>query len=96
MPEFSDIVKTIDSKVEKLILRCGDLQDANAQLAKDNALLAVQLEDQQAVIDDLNEKNKMLKIAGALSGDGEEQSEAKQKINELVREIDKCIALLNR
>jgi hypothetical protein len=29
-------------------------------------------------------------------GDGENAIEAKRKINELVREIDRCIALLNR
>jgi predicted nucleic acid-binding Zn-ribbon protein len=96
MPEFSHLVQTIDSKVDSLIQRCDRLQDANAKLDKDNAALAAQLEGKQEEIEALNTKNKMLKVAGALSGDGAEQSEAKQKINELVREIDKCIALLNR
>jgi predicted nucleic acid-binding Zn-ribbon protein len=96
MPEFSHLVQTIDSKVDSLIQRCDRLKDANAKLDKDNAALSVQLEGKQEEIEALNTKNKMLKVAGALSGDGAEQSEAKQKINELVREIDKCIALLNR
>ena len=96
MPEFSELVQTIDSKVDNLIQRCDRLQDANAKLEKDNAALTGQLDEKQQEIDELNNKNKMLKVAGALSGDGADQSEAKQKINELVREIDKCIALLNR
>jgi hypothetical protein len=29
-------------------------------------------------------------------GEGESAVEAKRKINELVREIDRCVALLNR
>ena len=35
-------------------------------------------------------------IAKALIGSEEDSHEAKQKINRIVREIDKCIALLNR
>ena len=34
--------------------------------------------------------------AAVHQGDGEGAVEAKQKINELVREIDRCVALLNR
>jgi hypothetical protein len=29
-------------------------------------------------------------------GEGDNAAEAKKKINELVREIDRCVALLNR
>lgn len=44
---------------------------------------------------ELSQKNEQLKIANQfLSEQGEKQA-AKQKINSLIREIDKCIALLN-
>ncbi|MCF6357759.1 MAG: hypothetical protein L3J54_08120 [Draconibacterium sp.] len=45
---------------------------------------------------DLSRKNEQLKIATLLLSGVDENGEAKQKINRLVREIDKCIALLNR
>jgi hypothetical protein len=41
-------------------------------------------------------KYERIKLSGALLGEGESASEAKKKINELVREIDRCVALLNR
>lgn len=45
---------------------------------------------------ELSQKNEQLKIATHLLSGVDENREAKQKINRLVREIDKCIALLNR
>ena len=41
------------------------------------------------------EKNKVLKMAQSLSADDSDNAPAKRRIGELVREIDKCIALLN-
>jgi hypothetical protein len=45
---------------------------------------------------ELEKKYERTKLTGALLGDGENAREAKRKITELVREIDRCIALLNR
>jgi phage shock protein A len=45
---------------------------------------------------ELGQKNKQLKIATQILSGKDESREAKQKINRLVREIDKCIALLNK
>lgn len=41
------------------------------------------------------DKNKVLKMAQSLNADGSDNAPAKRRIGELVREIDKCIALLN-
>jgi regulator of replication initiation timing len=45
---------------------------------------------------ELSQKNEQLRIATLLLSGVDENREAKKKINRLVREIDKCIALLNR
>ena len=49
---------------------------------------------QDKEIEELVEKNKILRIAGG-SNDGSSR-EVKFKINEIVREVDKCIAQLNQ
>lgn len=41
------------------------------------------------------EKNKVLKMAQSLGAEDSDNAPAKRRIGELVREIDKCIALLN-
>jgi hypothetical protein len=45
---------------------------------------------------DLTKKIEDLKFAKSLAGTNEDSHEAKIKINRLVREIDKCISLLNK
>ena len=45
---------------------------------------------------DLSKKVEDLKFAKSLAGGNEDSHEAKIKINRLVREIDKCISLLNK
>ena len=45
---------------------------------------------------DLLKKVEDLKFAKSLAGANEDSHEAKIKINRLVREIDKCISLLNK
>jgi hypothetical protein len=45
---------------------------------------------------ELGQKNEQLKIATQILSGKDGDREAKQKINRLVREIDKCIALLNK
>jgi hypothetical protein len=38
----------------------------------------------------------MVKLAKSIEGSGEDTSKLKLKINEVVREVDKCIAMLNK
>jgi len=45
---------------------------------------------------DVTKKLEDLKFAKSLAGTNEDSHEAKIKINRLVREIDKCISLLNK
>ena len=52
---------------------------------------------QQNEITALNDKIKMLKLAKNIEGSGEEKNkDLKLMINEMVREIDKCVALINK
>ena len=61
-----------------------------------NEELKVNLQERDKRINDLELKYERVKLSGALLGEGENATEAKRKINELVREIDRCVALLNR
>ena len=65
------------------------LEDRVLTLKKDIEIL----EEQKA---ELDKKNENLKIATHLLSGVDENREANKKINRLIREIDKCIALLNK
>ena len=67
-----------------------DLQESKLAYEK----LALELRSSREEIEDLKEKNKILRIAGGTKGG--DNREMKLKINEIVREVDKCIAQLNQ
>ena len=45
---------------------------------------------------ELSQKNEQMKLATLILSGVDENREAKQKISKLIREVDKCIALLNK
>lgn len=63
---------------------------------EENQRLAEQVSLLTASNADLSKKVEDLKFAMSLAGTGGDTHEAKIKINRLVREIDKCISLLNK
>ena len=83
-------------KTSRLIELCSTLQE-------ENKLLKVENQRQQAAIlnlknkeTELEEKIRVLKLAKSIEGTSEKTLDIKQKINEFVREIDKCVVLLKK
>lgn len=72
------------------------LEAEKLQLENKVLLLNKEIEALKKEKSELNLKIEQLKIATHLLSGVDENREAKQKINKLVREIDKCIALLNK
>jgi chromosome segregation ATPase len=86
----------LNKKIEELFEKYNDLRTKNRDLIKENDTLKRYLQERDEKVKELEIKYERIKISGALMGEGESAAEAKQKINELVREIDRCVALLNR
>ena len=91
-----DDLKQLNSKIDELITRFKTVKSEYANCKADNEVLKAKLQDSDAKIKELETKYERYRLSGALLGEGENAGEAKKKIDELVREIDKCIALLNR
>ena len=68
----------------------------NEQLKKKSSELEERLKLDDNRLIDLEEKYNKLKISKALIASSNDVHDAKLKVNRMVREIDKCIALLNR
>ena len=89
-------IDRLHNKLESLVANYHHLkEELNASNQKVD-VLSKQLDEQNQTIQQLNEKNKVLKLSSSIQGEQGDNKAAKQKINELVREIDKCIALLNK
>ncbi|MGM0530219.1 MAG: hypothetical protein ACQER7_02570 [Bacteroidota bacterium] len=88
-------VDELKVKVRKLMELYERSKSHNIQLQEENENLKKELERKKAEIAGYEEKYNNLKLAKSLAS-AESPHEAKIKINRIVREIDKCIALLNK
>jgi chromosome segregation ATPase len=89
-------LKILNKKLDELFNKYNNLKSEYADIKTGNEALRSQLQTRDARIKELEIKYERIKLAGALLGEGENAGEAKKKITELVREIDRCVALLNR
>ena len=94
MKDISILVSGVKKKAEKLIEKHRLLTEKNEKLSNEIEKIKQELNEKNQQISELNDKIKLLKIAGSVDGEG--TKEVKLKINEMVREIDKCIAQINR
>ena len=94
---MKSLVEYIEKKVSKLIKLYQSVQKEKEEILTENNKLESDLSDKDKTIKRLEEKIKLLRITKSGSTqDDERNKESRQKINEYVREIDKCIALLNK
>jgi len=86
----------LNRKLDELLTRYNDLKAESRQVKGVNEELKAMLHEREDRIKELEIKYERVKLSGALLGEGENAGEAKKKLDQLVREIDKCVALLNR
>lgn len=90
-----EAVHLLENKLNKLLSNYEFLKEENQVLLQNNAKLHVLLQEKEQQIEVRKEEYKLLKVAKTIEGSNENTRETKLKINALVREIDKCITLLN-
>jgi len=91
-----DIINSIEEKIGKLVDKSNQTQLERLNLQKNNNALIAKLEQKEKEIIALQDKVKLMSISRAFDVTKEDAKATKLKINEYVREIDKCIALLNK
>lgn len=96
MKDLTLITQSLHSKIEKLVHLHDKLKEENKKLQADKKGLEKKVEEQQVLIQTLEEEAVKVKLALSLNKSADQTTDVKLKINELVREIDKCMALLNR
>lgn len=86
----------LNKKLEELFEKYDELRIDNKKLKLEVENLNRTIRGRDEQIKDLEVKVEKIKISGALMGGNEATHEARRKITELVREIDRCVALLNK
>ena len=96
MNHLSERLKNLLNQVEKLNLTFKELIEKNDDLELKNKNLRQTLSLREEKIKALNEERELIINAKSLTDVGISSKEARHKINELIRGIDKCIAQLNQ
>jgi predicted nucleic acid-binding Zn-ribbon protein len=95
-------IQRIEDKLQLLVRKLQQVQGENALLREQIRLNEEELSAQNDAIATLSGKLQMTKIAANTQGapstkedDDEFKKEMKSRINDYIREIDRCIAILN-
>jgi len=92
----ADQLDKVIAKTERLMELCSALQEENDLLKLENQSLDAAVKVSKDKIGELEQKLKVIKMAKSFSETSEKTLDIKQKINEFVQEIDKCIVLLKK
>jgi len=92
MEQARDLVSRINEQVLELLGQHRILKSESTDLQNRNAELLKLIENQKKEIEQFKEQIVNLKITQAIT-DKKGSTEVKMKIEELLREIDKCVGL---
>ena len=94
--EYQAALSRLKNTIEVLISQYERITTDNIRLTKELSTYKTQIDEYKTTTAELEQKVNRLQLAEAFKASSLDTKEAKQKIGKLVREIDKCIALLNR
>ncbi|HJE88487.1 hypothetical protein [Rikenella microfusus] len=98
MTEISELnlVERVERNIERVLAQNAELREANAGLAAENARLeavtaaqASEIESLRTQLDRLLLRKSVTEVAGGVRA-------AKVRINRLLKDVDRCIALMNK
>lgn len=93
--EINDKLKTISQKVQKLGTENNRLTTELQRLQVERDVMRNKIREHEAAIAQLESKNVNLQIAKKSADEQKSAQLLRKKIDTYIREIDKCIELLN-
>lgn len=95
MATFLELYTDIEYKIKKISLSFKELKQENLQMKEEMKTVRNENEKLKNELSELKEKYRLLTITKTLA-EKKDKTDTKRKINELVREIDNCMRLLNK
>ena len=92
---LNNLINSIENKLNNLLSAYQKEKEINLNLSQENTSLVSEIKQKSKEIDDLKDKIKLMSISKSVDVSKGDIKETKLKINEYIREIDKCIAQLN-
>ena len=89
------IITHIQAQAEMIIARGEKLEQELSQVCKERDELLLKVREQQEQLRDLKAEVQRLRLAESLSGNVTDKTKSRARVNLLLREVDKCIALVS-
>lgn len=93
--EDKKLLSTFEARLRHLLYEYQQLKQKNEELKEVIRKKDETIKEIQSNYKSLNTKYANLKLAKIISINDSEAKDTKQRLSKLVREVDKCIALLN-
>lgn len=94
MGEITVAVDNLEKSAANLLQNHLQLKQENVELKNSLKAMEVTIAEKEETISGLIEKNRILNVAQTTNPD--DRRDIKKTINEMIREVDKCIAQLNK
>jgi DNA repair exonuclease SbcCD ATPase subunit len=96
MPKEKELqqLQSIEDKVRKLLSKHADIQQKLLAAQEEIKHMEALLEEKEQQIKNFQNQENIVKIVDTIAGNTANSTELKLKLNEYIREIDKCIAYL--
>lgn len=91
-----EIVSELRGQISRLVSLYQDLKLEKEELVREKMTLLEQIESLSKENEEFKQQYDTLKLAKTFAVNTGDSQQAKNKISRIVREIDKCIALLNK
>ena len=97
--KLNDIFRKVEilvGRYNELKQEYGFLEEVNKELSEQNKQLKEQVKGEKSKQDTLEQDLKQEKLSKMMVPQSdEEKTEMKRKVNEFIKEIDRCVAMLN-
>lgn len=90
------LLRNLKDRIDLLKSLYQSQKEANQQLARQNQILNSEIDEYKRKITILEQQYQSVKLARSVASPAEGADEAKLQIMRIVREIDECMALLNK
>jgi len=93
--QYQAALSRLKNRIGSLVSQYELVKAENDRMAVELTTLKLLINENKTTISELEQKVNRLQMAEAFKASSADVKEAKQRIGKLIREIDKCIALLN-
>ena len=93
---LSEQLLKLEERLQLLIAEHQELKQNHQKLTEENKSLTEELQSLTTQLDNFQNQYKITKLVSSTTVEKEEATELKLKLNDYIKEIDKCIAHLSQ